>query len=52
MLKVVITQTLKTAQCYVEELGNGIGLEMVLIPGDRFIMEQLMLSFIPGKIIL
>ncbi|BAZ33905.1 hypothetical protein NIES4074_64190 (plasmid) [Cylindrospermum sp. NIES-4074] len=38
MPKIVINRTPKTAQYYVEELGNGIKLEMVLIPGGSFIM--------------
>jgi formylglycine-generating enzyme required for sulfatase activity len=38
MPKIVITQTQKTAQYYIEDLGNEIGLEMVLIPGGDFLM--------------
>ena len=38
MAKIVITHTQKTAQYYVEGLGNGINLEMVVIPGDSFMM--------------
>ncbi|RCJ18467.1 hypothetical protein A6770_33055 [Nostoc minutum NIES-26] len=38
MSRIVIKETQKTAQYYVEELGNGITLEMVLIPGDNFMM--------------
>lgn len=38
MLKIVITKTQKTAQYYLEKLGNKIGLEMVLIPGGSFMM--------------
>jgi len=38
MPKIVISRTQKTAQCYVEGLGNGITLEMVLIPGGSFLM--------------
>lgn len=35
----VKTQTRKgQAEYYVEDLGNGIPLEMVAIPGDRFMM--------------
>ncbi|WP_225895523.1 formylglycine-generating enzyme family protein [Dendronalium phyllosphericum] len=35
---IVINRTQKTAQYYVENLGNDIGLEMVLIPGGSFLM--------------
>lgn len=38
MPKIVINRTQKTAQCYVEDLGNGITLEMVLIPSGSFMM--------------
>ncbi|MDB9321268.1 formylglycine-generating enzyme family protein [Nodularia spumigena CS-591/04] len=38
MPKIVINRTLKTAQYYVEDLGNGIGLDMLLIPGGSFMM--------------
>jgi formylglycine-generating enzyme required for sulfatase activity len=38
MPKIVINRTHKTAQYYVEDLGNGITLDMVLIPGDSFLM--------------
>ncbi|MBD2458490.1 formylglycine-generating enzyme family protein [Nostoc sp. FACHB-87] len=38
MPKIVINRTQKTAQYYVEDLGNGIELEMVLIPGGSFLM--------------
>ncbi|MBC6434680.1 formylglycine-generating enzyme family protein [Nostoc sp. HG1] len=38
MPKIVINRTQKTAQYYVEDLGNGVRLEMVLIPGDSFLM--------------
>ncbi len=38
MPNIVINQTQKTAQYYVEDLGNGIELEMVLIPGGSFMM--------------
>jgi formylglycine-generating enzyme required for sulfatase activity len=38
MPKIVINRTQKTAQYYVEDLGNGIELEMVLIPGGSFMM--------------
>jgi formylglycine-generating enzyme required for sulfatase activity len=38
MPKIVINRTQKKAQYYVEDLGNGITLDMVLIPGDSFMM--------------
>ncbi|WP_375495277.1 formylglycine-generating enzyme family protein [uncultured Nostoc sp.] len=38
MVKIVINETQKTAQYYVEDLGNGITLDMVLIPGGSFVM--------------
>lgn len=38
MPKIVISHTQKTAQYYVEDLGNGINLEMVVIPADSFMM--------------
>ncbi|YAF98947.1 MAG: SUMF1/EgtB/PvdO family nonheme iron enzyme (plasmid) [Nodularia sp. CChRGM 3473] len=38
MPKIVINRTQKTAQYYVEELGNGITLDMVLIPEGSFLM--------------
>ncbi|MFO5491903.1 MAG: formylglycine-generating enzyme family protein [Cuspidothrix sp.] len=38
MPKIVINWTQKTAQYYVEDLGNGIELEMVEIPGGSFQM--------------
>ncbi|MBE8991087.1 formylglycine-generating enzyme family protein [Nostoc sp. LEGE 12450] len=38
MAKIVINRTQKTAQYYVEDLGNGITLDMVLIPGGSFMM--------------
>jgi formylglycine-generating enzyme required for sulfatase activity len=41
MAKIVINRTQKTAQYYVEELGNGITLDMVMIPGGSFLMGSL-----------
>ncbi|BBD63137.1 hypothetical protein NIES2109_59870 (plasmid) [Nostoc sp. HK-01] len=38
MSKIVIKETRKTAQYYVEDLGNGIALDMVLIPRGSFMM--------------
>ncbi|MEH1829432.1 MAG: formylglycine-generating enzyme family protein [Nostoc sp.] len=38
MVKIVINEVQKTAQYYVEDLGNGITLDMVLIPGGSFLM--------------
>ncbi|TVP61333.1 MAG: formylglycine-generating enzyme family protein [Nodularia sp. (in: Bacteria)] len=38
MPKIVINRTQKTAQYYVEDLGDGIGLHMLLIPGGSFMM--------------
>ncbi|GAB1537762.1 hypothetical protein NUACC21_04160 [Scytonema sp. NUACC21] len=38
MPNIVINRTQKTAQYYVEDLGNGITLEMVLIPKGSFLM--------------
>jgi formylglycine-generating enzyme required for sulfatase activity len=38
MVKIVINRTQKTGQCYIEDLGNGIRLEMVLIPKGSFMM--------------
>jgi len=36
--KLVITRHRKTAEYFIEPLGNGIGLEMVRIPGGTFLM--------------
>jgi formylglycine-generating enzyme required for sulfatase activity len=41
MPKIVINKTQKTAQHYVEDLANGIGLEMVLIKSGSFMMGSL-----------
>ena len=41
MAKIVINYTHDLAQFYVEDLGNGIELEMVLIPGGSFMMGSL-----------
>ncbi len=38
MSKIVINRTQKTAQYYVEDLGDGIGLDILLIPGGSFMM--------------
>jgi len=38
MVKLVINREKRTAKYFIEDLGNGIGLEMVLIPGGSFIM--------------
>ncbi len=38
MLKAVIKYSQRTAQYYIEDLGNGVELEMVLIPGGTFTM--------------
>jgi len=38
MPKIVIQQYERTAQYFIEDLGNGIQLEMMLIPGGTFIM--------------
>lgn len=38
MVKLIINREKRTAKYFVEDLGNGIGLEMVLIPGGSFIM--------------
>ncbi|MFN6540409.1 MAG: SUMF1/EgtB/PvdO family nonheme iron enzyme [Nostoc sp. EkiNYC01] len=38
MAKIVINRTQKTAQYYLEDLGNEITLDMVLIPGGSFMM--------------
>jgi len=38
MAKIVINRTRKTAKYYIEDLGNRIELEMVLIPGGKFMM--------------
>ncbi|MBD2613865.1 formylglycine-generating enzyme family protein [Nostoc punctiforme FACHB-252] len=38
MAQIVINSIQKTAQYYIEDLGNEIGLEMVLIPGGSFMM--------------
>lgn len=38
MAKIVINRTQKKAQYYVEDLGNGIMLDMVLIPAGSFMM--------------
>lgn len=38
MPKIVIHEVQKTAQYYVEDLGNGITLDMVVIPGNSFMM--------------
>ena len=38
MAKILINHFQKTAQYYIEDLGNEIGLEMVLIPGGSFKM--------------
>jgi formylglycine-generating enzyme required for sulfatase activity len=37
-VKIVINRERRTAQYFIEDLGNGIGLEMVLIPGGSFLM--------------
>ncbi len=38
MTKVVINHSRQTAQYFIEELGNGVELEIVLIPGGSFLM--------------
>ncbi|MEW6497793.1 MAG: formylglycine-generating enzyme family protein, partial [Cyanobacteriota bacterium] len=38
MAKIVINRERRTAQYFLEDLGDGIGLEMVLIPGGSFLM--------------
>ncbi|MDB9343410.1 formylglycine-generating enzyme family protein [Nodularia spumigena CS-586/05] len=38
MPKIVVTYQERTAQHFIEDLGNGIKLEMMLIPGGTFIM--------------
>ena len=38
MVKLIINREKRTAKYFVEHLGNGIGLEMVLIPGGSFMM--------------
>ncbi|MBO3457297.1 formylglycine-generating enzyme family protein [Aetokthonos hydrillicola Thurmond2011] len=38
MVKILVNKIEKTGQLYKEDLGNGIELEMVLIPGGSFIM--------------
>ena len=38
MLKTVIKRSRQTAQYFIEDLGSGIELEMVLIPGGSFLM--------------
>jgi len=38
MAKIVINRTQKTAKYYIEDLGNKIEIEMVLIPGGKFMM--------------
>ncbi len=38
MAKIVINRERRTAQYFIEDLGDGIGLEMVLIPGGSFLM--------------
>ncbi|MUH00563.1 SUMF1/EgtB/PvdO family nonheme iron enzyme [Scytonema sp. UIC 10036] len=38
MTKVVINRSRQTAQYFIEELGNGVELEIVLIPGGSFLM--------------
>jgi len=38
MTRIVINREKRTAKYFVEDLGNGIGLEMVLIPGGSFTM--------------
>jgi formylglycine-generating enzyme required for sulfatase activity len=40
MPKTIIKHYKKTAQYFIEDLGNGIKLEMVLIPGGSFIMTS------------
>ncbi|MEL7038575.1 MAG: formylglycine-generating enzyme family protein [Cyanobacteria bacterium J06592_8] len=36
--RIIITRYKRTGQYFTEELGNGIGLDMVLIPGGTFLM--------------
>src|SRR4028119_1326205 len=38
MSKLVLNRVRKTARCFTEDLGKGIALEMVLIPGGTFLM--------------
>jgi formylglycine-generating enzyme required for sulfatase activity len=38
MPKIVINRSGRTAQYFIEDLGNGVELEMVLIPGGSFLM--------------
>ena len=38
MSKIVINRSARTAQYFIEDLGNGVELEMVLIPGGTFLM--------------
>jgi formylglycine-generating enzyme required for sulfatase activity len=38
MPKIVINRSGRTAQYFIEDLGNGVELEMVLIPGGTFLM--------------
>ncbi|OKH35535.1 hypothetical protein NIES2119_19965 [[Phormidium ambiguum] IAM M-71] len=38
MVKLVINREKRTAKYFIEDLGNGVGLEMVLIPGGSFMM--------------
>ena len=38
MPKIVINRSGRTAQYFIEDLGDGVGLEMVLIPGGSFLM--------------
>ncbi|MBT9314897.1 formylglycine-generating enzyme family protein [Leptothoe spongobia] len=38
MAELTIRQRTATAQYFTEDLGNGVGLDMVLVPGDTFLM--------------
>ncbi|NJM56172.1 MAG: formylglycine-generating enzyme family protein [Synechococcales cyanobacterium RU_4_20] len=38
MAELTIKRSIRTAQYFTEDLGNGVGLDMVLIPGGRFLM--------------
>ena len=38
MVELVIRRERKQTEYYTEDLGNGIGLDMVLVPGGRFLM--------------
>jgi formylglycine-generating enzyme required for sulfatase activity len=38
MSKIVINRSQRTAQYFIEDLGDGVQLEMVLIPGGTFLM--------------